>query len=83
MPVPEALTKLALTRSLELLLDHDREIGRLHASLQAALNVLGDRSPEFQALHASTAEMLAKDAAPFDLQATQQIQEILRLIRAS
>ncbi len=79
----EQLTKMALIRVLELALDHDREIARLHASLQAALNVLSDRSPEFEILHASTVATLEKDASPFDLQAMQQIQEILHLLRSS
>jgi hypothetical protein len=85
MPLTSDSTKQALIFALQLLRDHDEEISRLNASLQAIVNVLAERSSEFQALHVDAMNALRNAEKAYDAQGhpstDHSIARMLRLLQ--
>ncbi len=87
MPLSDESTKQALIFALQLVRDHDAEIARLNASLQAILKVLGERSAEFRRLHSEMTETLVAAGSAYAPQGprsiARSIDEMLQLIQQS
>ncbi|HKM81899.1 MAG TPA: hypothetical protein VJX30_07855 [Terriglobales bacterium] len=85
MPLSDEATKQTLIFALQLVRDHDAEIARMNASLQAILNVLGEHSAEFQRLHAKMMQSHVADGSVYGPQGprsvARSIDEMLRLIQ--
>jgi hypothetical protein len=75
--VTDETVREALKLAFGLLDDHDREIARMHASLQAMVNVLSERSPEFRKLHSEAADTLAKGEIAVGEPTSRQIRGML------
>lgn len=87
MPLSDETTKQSLILALRLLHDHDSELDRLHISLQALVNVLAQRSPEFQSLHMEELRRLEQGLRAFGpggaRSIADSIDEMLRLVQQS
>lgn len=81
MPLSPDYTKQILIMALQLLRDHDAEIERLHAALQAIVNVLGERSAEFAGLHAKAMNDLRSRDSAYGTPVARSIENMLRIIQ--
>ena len=80
MALSDETMKEALKLALALLDDHDREIARMNASLQAIVNVLSERSPEFRKLHAEATRSIAKGDTAVGEPTSRQIREMQEVL---
>jgi hypothetical protein len=65
MPLTDASIKQSLIFCLQILRDHDAHIDQVQVSLQALVNVLAERSPEFRSLYAEEVRRLEQGMHAF------------------
>lgn len=73
MPLSDGSIKQSLVFVLTHLRDHDAKLDQIHHSLQALVNVLAQRSPEFRDLYTAELQQLEQTATAYGPQGSETI----------